>query len=1175
MAYRFGLTWWGAEWLRALDNIDYENRIPRGRSYAGSGKVLKLNVKDNIIKASVAGSRRVPYKVTIVVPPFFEEDVDKLMDAIVERPLVLGKLLNRELDPEVLDIARSCGLKVFPSQWTDIKLQCSCPDWAVPCKHLAAVIYMLSREIDNNPFIVFQMHRVNLLEELRKRGYELDKSQTIEVPSFLEAVGKRSGKSTQGEPVAPVMAKRIDFSRLADVGDLLLSMLQPSPSFCDRGDFVEKYGERLRIVSRQAGDLLNRKKALHDKLDAPDIAITRHTALRMEVTPEDTSTMVLIDTATGEESRATVAAVVKAVSQIHNDFLDDYQPGVQAFYTALLASLHLMHCRAVVPNIVIVDKKYCLIDWQPAMLDINVAQVMTQVASLFQAGDVVIVRPKGRPIEPLWPARVVVTQLLNVLVTEYGRHHAFASDVLQLFFNREPLDVTRVGMREFPGAVKAWLDAYSVGSGGDIPLLVVSEIEEGLFSMDIRIECRLADDTITTISLPDLALDEEWADRRMAVYKKLSLLAALVPALSPHINNVEAPALEMDLKETAQFLLDAMPAVRLMGVRVLLPKSLEQILRPKVSGQFSAIDKNSPKFCRLEQVLKFNWRIALGDNLIDLDEFLKLTSHASGLLAYKGRYFFVNERDVENLAKQVATAKDMSSAQLLQTAISGTFDGAAVAYTPDAEQLIADLKRPVEVEVPSTVKATLRPYQERGFSWMYRNLRMGFGSIIADDMGLGKTLQVITLIDKLLADGELEKHPVLIVVPTGLISNWVQEFKRFAPRVSVHVYHGTGRTLSDFNHNVLLTSYGIMRGDVDKLNAYKWRLMVIDEAQNIKNSATGQSTAARKVKAQACIAMSGTPVENRLSEFWSIMDFVNKGFLGTLKQFEREYAKPIQLWGDAEKAERFRAITAPFMMRRLKTDRTIINDLPDKIEQNDFAQLTPSQAALYESTLREGLQAIEGVSGSSPQQLFKRQGLVLQMMLYLKQICNHPAQFLKTGSREAALSGKATMLLDLAQSIVQSGEKALIFTQFTEMGTLLQEMLYSRLGERPMFYHGGCTLKERNNIVSRFQNNRADNLLILSLKAAGTGLNLTAASHVIHYDLWWNPAVEAQATDRAYRIGQNKNVQVHRFITQGTFEERIDKMIQSKRHLADLTVTAGESWIGNLSNTEIRELFAR
>jgi len=295
--------------------------------------------------------------------------------------------------------------------------------------------------------------------------------------------------------------------------------------------------------------------------------------------------------------------------------------------------------------------------------------------------------------------------------------------------------------------------------------------------------------------------------------------------------------------------------------------------------------------------------------------------------------------------------------------------------------------------------------------------------------------------------------------------------------------------------------------------------------------------------------------------------------LGTIKHFKEHYAKPIQIYNDEQSVQKFRKITAPFMMRRLKSDKTIIADLPDKIEQNEYTHLSESQTALYHQTLELAMSEIEGVVSLDHQSLFKRQGLVLQMILALKQICNHPAQFLKNGRFEASESGKAELLLDLVETILERNEKVLIFTQFKEMGDILLHFMEEKFGEKPMFYHGGCSLKARQEMIDRFQNNRADKVFILSLKAAGTGLNLTAASHVIHYDLWWNPAVESQATDRAYRIGQSKNVFVHRFITKDTFEERIDKMIQSKKNLAELTISTGENWIGKLSNEDLRSIF--
>lgn len=549
--------------------------------------------------------------------------------------------------------------------------------------------------------------------------------------------------------------------------------------------------------------------------------------------------------------------------------------------------------------------------------------------------------------------------------------------------------------------------------------------------------------------------------------------------------------------------------------------------------------------------------------------------NAGGLFRFKENYLYVSEEEMLRLQKALESSKELSAYELFQTALAEEYQGAPVCLTDDVRELINELSSSEVIPLPTTLNATLRPYQQRGFSWMYRNSRIGFGSIIADDMGLGKTLQVIAILLKLKEEKAINaKHKALVVVPTGLLTNWKAEIERFAPTLSSHIFHGPARDIHQFEADVMLTTYGVLRSDHELLKKQKWQIMVIDEAQNIKNHDTNQSKAIKSIPSTIRIAMSGTPVENRLTEFWSIMDYVNKGYLGNIKSFKEHFSDPIQVFNDEAAVTRFRKITSPFMMRRMKSDKSIISDLPDKVEQNQFALLTKQQAALYEKTMQAVMAEIEGIEGVDGQSLFQRQGLVLQLILALKQICNHPTNFLKNGNFDASLSGKTELLFELLDSILEAGEKVLIFTQFREMGDLLQRFITDRYGECPMFYHGGCSVQERQQMVDRFQHNRADKIFLLSLKAAGTGLNLTAAAHVIHYDLWWNPAVENQATDRAYRIGQKKNVMVHRFITKNTFEEKIDEMIQQKKHLAEMTVATGENWLGKLSNKELRELFS-
>jgi SNF2 family DNA or RNA helicase len=566
--------------------------------------------------------------------------------------------------------------------------------------------------------------------------------------------------------------------------------------------------------------------------------------------------------------------------------------------------------------------------------------------------------------------------------------------------------------------------------------------------------------------------------------------------------------------------------------------------------------------------------VAIGDVVLNEDEFKKLLKNSDGLIKYKKQYIYVSSADLEKLHKHFNSFKELTAFEMLRAALGNDYHGANISLTDEVKELISELTKQHDIALPAGLSAQLRPYQHRGFSWMYRNTQIGFGSVIADDMGLGKTLQVIATLLKYKEDGMLEKEKALVVTPTGLLTNWQAEIEKFAPGLRYKLYHGTARKLTKKDeYDVLLTSYGVARSDAAELKKMKWHVLAIDEAQNIKNHETGQSKALKSIPANTFIAMSGTPVENRLSELWSIMDFCNRGFLGGLPEFKETFASPIQNQQDIDVANKLKTITSPFLMRRLKSDKSIISDLPDKIEMDCFASLAKQQASLYEKTLHEAMLAIEEIETTDQKKLFVRQGLVLQMILALKQICNHPTQFLKNKILDASLSGKMELLFDKLESIIEANEKVLIFTQFTEMGNLLKTFIEERFNEAPLFYHGGCSLKQRKEMVEAFQTNRADKIFILSLKAAGTGLNLTAANHVIHYDLWWNPAVEAQATDRAYRIGQKSNVMVHRFITKGTFEERINEMIQSKKDLANLTVATGENWIGNLSNKELKDMF--
>ena len=1106
------------------------------------------------------------------VNKFTKEETERLMDGILANPAIVPQLLNMNLSPAVLDIAKKAKLKVFPDSWRDLDMDCSCPDWAVPCKHIAAVVYMIGLEIDNNPFLVFRLHGVDILEELKKRGIGDDEKHHVTIPTWQEALPLVLPSILSGKEAA-ANRPMLDFGMIPDLGDALLRLLPGEPPFYTDGDFLKLYMENISKARRQAERLLMGKVGLMEVFKkweikpvvfspSVDLVITMRDGLRFEASRPSGKT------------RLTIPQLMLALEGIATEDLQDFSDAIHALKMSYQMALHLMMRGNVMPQILQnVDKTYS-VWWIPASADAHTENLLKQLDALFPAESIRIELGKKKVKSTLRPASLMTSCFLTQLVQGASKSLTWMNKAYRMFFSGDTCSFAEVGEKTVPLGIKSWTEHLTVVNMRWRPVLMIRDEDENAreFLLEMAVE-DMRESEPRMVSLRDVFVLSAYSKERFGILKNLSLLSSLVGGLDQYLAHGAQLPIRFDNREFVTFLFEVMPAMKLLGIKLLLPKSLQTILRPRPSVRLSATQADGKSFLRMDQLLQFDWRVAVGDDLVDAEEFERLVGHAEGLVRFKQQYIYVSAEDLKKIEKTFASQREMTPARMLQVALSGEYKGARVELTPEVEALIKQWTTLNDVPVPKDIHARLRPYQERGYAWMYHNMRLGFGSILADDMGLGKTLQVITFLQRLKDDGAIGAKRALVVAPTGLLANWQAELQRFAPMLSVFLYHGAKRDLKAFSEDILLTSYGLVRSDADLLKKWKWQVVVIDEAQNIKNQDTAQSKAVRSLKAEVHIAMSGTPVENRLSEYWSIMDFANKGYLGTAKTFNDEYVKPIQDFGSTACAERFRRITSPVMMRRLKTDKTIITDLPDKIEQDEFASLTPSQAALYQKVVDESMKVILDKDETDSKQLFERQGLILQMILALKQICNHPAQYLKDGRLVPSLSGKTEMLLDLVDAIRENGEKVIIFTQFKEMGDMLQQFIAERTGTEPMFLHGGCSIKQRKDMVDRFQTNRADRIFILSLKAAGTGLNLTAATHVVHYDLWWNPAVEAQATDRAYRIGQKKNVMVHRFITKNTFEERINDMINNKRALAEMTVSSGENWIGKLSNMELKEIF--
>jgi SNF2 family DNA or RNA helicase len=585
----------------------------------------------------------------------------------------------------------------------------------------------------------------------------------------------------------------------------------------------------------------------------------------------------------------------------------------------------------------------------------------------------------------------------------------------------------------------------------------------------------------------------------------------------------------------------------------------------------------------LEEIVLFNWKVALGDQEVSLNELEALARLKSPLVKVRGRWVQVNAEEIQaalDFWKRQATAK-ATVREVVQMALGAREAPAGLPIRGvTAEGWVGDLLGQLEgrsrfedLATPGEFRGTLRPYQVRGYSWLAFLRRWGLGACLADDMGLGKTVQTLALIEREREAGE--KRPVLLICPTSVVGNWKKEAERFAPELRVLIHHGGQRTRGDaFRKKVqpyalVLSSYALLHRDREVLDKVDWAGVVLDEAQNIKNPETKQAQAARALKAGYRIALTGTPVENHVGDLWSILEFLNPGFLGSQAEFRRRFFVPIQAQRDAEAAGHLKRLTEPFILRRLKTDKNVIADLPDKLEMKVFCNLTREQASLYAAVVEDANQTIEDSEG------IQRKGLILATLSKLKQVCNHPAQFLGDNSPIPGRSGKLARLTEMLDEVLQAGERALVFTQFKEMGDLIQRHLQEEFGREVLFLHGGVPLKQRDRMVERFQNDPdGPRVFLLSLKAGGTGLNLTAARHVFHFDRWWNPAVEDQATDRAFRIGQTRNVQVHKFLCVGTLEERIDEMIERKQEVARRVVGTGEGWLTELSNEKLKELFA-
>lgn len=600
------------------------------------------------------------------------------------------------------------------------------------------------------------------------------------------------------------------------------------------------------------------------------------------------------------------------------------------------------------------------------------------------------------------------------------------------------------------------------------------------------------------------------------------------------------------------------------------------------------VGNSTPKRVGMESLLTFDATLLLGDQVITQSEAQKILEESQGLAYLKGKWIEVNHEKLKQVlsvfekAQQAIKNDGLSIQDALQIQL-GTKKFMGVAVQDNLltvengrwlESVVHKLQNPESIKSVRpgrNFKATLRGYQQHGLNWLHFLHSLQFGACLADDMGLGKTIQIIAFINSLKSKRKGNKQAHLLVVPASLLSNWQKELERFAPSLTYFIAHSSANADiskttkdNDFlnNYDIVITTYALIQR-YKWLQTYKWQYVILDEAQAIKNPGTKQTKAVKKLKCYNRIALTGTPIENKLGDLWSLYDFINPGLLGSIGEFTK-FTKGLQNEGYA----RLKKIIRPYILRRLKTDKSIINDLPDKIEMKVYASLSKKQILLYQQLVNGLAKAIKKSEGT------QRRGIILGSLIKFKQICNHPGQYLDNGEFLEKDSGKFAQLNEICQTILAKREKVLVFTQFKEIAPALHDFLQSVFGREGLILHGGTAVKKRKGLIERFQSDEYVPFFILSVKAAGVGLNLTAANHVIHFDRWWNPAVENQATDRAFRIGQKKKVLVHKLITTGTIEEKIDAMIEDKLSLSrEIMESSGESWITQMDDEQMLDLF--
>ena len=1228
---KYGTTPWGAWFLRMIESYDGDGRVSRGKSYANTGKVDSLVITGNKVAARVAGHYDPWYYISLTFPRISEPNRKKLEKILTEHPADFIALGSGTMTEHLVTLFEAKDIRFIPRRWSLIESDCSCPDSAALCKHIAAVLYILAKEIDHDPRLLFQLAGIDLAELREKilpaagdmsaepaltavpeQGVSpADDTAVLETPATGNSSTAGAQRKTRqsgaagtaanvpplavsaeseyehpvtlslrrsDEPAQDVPAELPRFPLEESFLPLISALLPPLTPFYD-DDLVAAFKELYhKLIVRQnkafeltleqriavlmksgtgcasAATLCGSSRLLYTpvRLDTAKLPKQKTAGVPAFPLQKEAVLQLRVRLPNGTEAALTLVQALHLLRGVTP--LTDSPDGMKAAYTVLTLGERLIAESALLPAVYLdpVTRRLAVF-WKPLTSAQAVSAAIDRCAFF--------ITEAFFPQVKSWGRRYCAELLLTAFLTEYVHTAGFMpvgirqaeQEIAALFFQGATINTKAPGMRRLPASITRWLAALYYDSNSLRFRLILEEAKQSDFQISAEV-CHSKETNNRFVPFSRIADSVQLESKTVEFAIALS---AYLPKLTEMIGQKSVPLTQ---EETAVFLRTAAPLLSRFGIEVVLPKTLQRSLKPRAVFQLKQKGAGAVQsYLSLDNLMQYDRGIMLGDTVISVKEFRALMKQSSGLVKFNDRYILVDPEQTARLLETMQHEKPT-----VNEVIQGTLTGDTV--MEDGAPLSYSLFRETDAAVPQTLQATLRPYQEKGFQWLYSTIKSGFGCLLGDDMGLGKTLQVIALILKLKEQG-FEHSGILIAAPASLLPNWEHELHTFAPSLRCTILHGQGRRFSA-KSDIHITTYQTLQRDVKKLSEKTFDCLIIDEAQAVKNTQTKNAQALRLLQAASRIAMTGTPVENSLEDMRALFDFIIPGYLGSAETFRKKWRIPIELHGDAETAESFQKITAPFLLRRLKTDPAVISDLPEKVITPQYCRLTPEQTALYESLVETQLKSVLKTEDG-----IQRNALVLKLLTALKQVCNHPHVYDESFQTDVALSGKTAALMQLLGEILDAGEKTLIFSQYTQTLFLLRKLIQEQFGDEPLLLHGQMPLTARKAAVESFQTDPAQRIFLISLKAGGTGLNLTAATRVIHFDLWYNPAIEDQATDRAFRIGQHNTVFVSRFICAGTFEEKIDGMIQKKRHISQMTLSGDESWIGKMSNEELAELF--